>query len=184
MTFQDQEFLDRDPRIARVLISSTDLQRRVTELGREISSEYEPEDRPILVSILKGGVIFLADLVRSMTIPHEIDFMAVSSYTGQNTTGVVKINMDLHVSITDRHVLLVEDIVDTGLTATHLLELLSARKPRSLRICSLLNKADARRKEVRIDHKGFDIPDEFVIGYGLDYNEQYRNLPFIGVLRG
>jgi len=184
MTFQDQEFLDRDPRIDRVLISSVDLQRRVTELGREVSSEYSREDRPILVSILKGGVIFLADLIRSMTVPHEIDFMAVSSYTGQNTTGVVKINMDLHASITDRHVLIVEDIVDSGLTLSHLRELLSARKPKSLRVCALLNKVDARRKEVRIDHVGFDIPDEFVIGYGLDYNEQYRNLPFIGVLRG
>lgn len=184
MTFQDQEFLDRDPRIERVLISSVDLQRRVTELGREISSEYAPEDRPILISILKGGVIFLADLVRAITVQHEIDFMAVSSYSGQNTTGVVKINMDLQASITDRHVLIVEDIVDTGLTLNHLLDLLGARKPKSLRVCSLLNKVDARRQEVRIDHKGFDIPDEFVIGYGLDYNEQYRNLPFIGVLRG
>ena len=137
MTFQDQEFLDRDPRIERVLISSNDLQRRVTELGREISSEYQPEDRPILVSILKGGVIFLSDLVRSITIPHEIDFMAVSSYTGQNTTGVVKINMDLQTSITDRHVLIVEDIVDTGLTLDHLLELLSSRKPTSLRTCTV-----------------------------------------------
>jgi hypoxanthine phosphoribosyltransferase len=184
MTFQDQEFLDRDPRIARVLIGSVDLQRRVTELGREVSAEYTSEDPPILVSILKGGVVFLADLIRSMTVAHEIDFMAVSSYTGQNTTGVVKINMDLQASITDRHVLIVEDIVDTGLTLTHLLELLSARKPKSVRVCALLNKVDARRKEVRIDHTGFDIPDEFVIGYGLDYNEHYRNLPFIGVLRG
>lgn len=184
MTFQDQEFLDRDPRIDRVLIGSVDLRRRVTELGREVSSEYSPEDRPILVSILKGGVVFLADLIRSMTVPHEIDFMAVSSYTGQNTTGVVKINMDLQASITDRHVLIVEDIVDTGLTLSHLRELLSARRPKSLRVCALLNKVDARRKDVRIDHVGFDIPDEFVIGYGLDYNEQYRNLPFIGVLRG
>jgi hypoxanthine phosphoribosyltransferase len=184
MTFQDQEFLDRDPRIDRVLIGSVDLQRRVTELGREISAEYTSEDPPILVSILKGGVVFLADLIRTMTVNHEIDFMAVSSYSGQNTTGVVKINMDLQVSITDRHVLIVEDIVDTGLTLNHLIELLSARKPQSLRVCSLLNKVDARREDVRIDHVGFDIPDEFVIGYGLDYNEQYRNLPFIGVLRG
>ena len=184
MTFQDQEFLDRDPRIERVLISSVDLQRRVTELGREVSAEYTAEDPPILVNILKGGVVFLADLIRCITVSHEIDFMAVSSYTGQNTTGVVKINMDLQVSITDRHVLIVEDIVDTGLTLDHLCDLLSARKPKSLRICALLNKVDARRQEVRIDHVGFDIPDEFVIGYGLDYNEAYRNLPFIGVLRG
>jgi hypoxanthine phosphoribosyltransferase len=184
MSFQDQEFLDRDPRIERVLISSVDLQRRVTELGREVSAEYTSEDPPILVSILKGSFVFLADIIRCMTISHEIDFMAVSSYTGQNTTGVVKINMDLQTSITDRHVLLVEDIVDTGLTMNHLLELLSSRKPKSLRICTLLNKVDARRQEVRLDHVGFDIPDEFVIGFGLDYNQAYRNLPFIGVLRG
>jgi len=184
MTFDDQEFLARDARIERVLISSVELQRRVTELGREISTEYTSEDRPILVSILKGGVVFLADLIRSVTVAHEIDFMALSSYSGQNTTGMVKINMDLQASITDRHVLIVEDIVDTGLTLDHLQELLSARKPKSLRVCALLNKVDARRKQVRIDHVGFDIPNEFVIGYGLDYNEHYRNLPFIGVLRG
>ena len=139
---QDQEFLERDPRIDRVLIGSVDLRRRVTELGREISAEYTSEDPPILVSILKGGVVFLSDLIRSMTVTHEIDFMAVSSYSGQNTTGVVKINMDLQASITGRHVLIVEDIVDTGLTLNHLIDLLSARKPRSLRVCALLNKVD------------------------------------------
>ena len=183
MNFDDKEILERDPLIDRVLISSDDLQRRVAELGREVSAEY-PDSTPILVSILKGGVVFLADLMRRLTVQHEIDFMSVSSYDGRNSTGIVKINMDLKASITDRDVLIVEDIVDSGLTLTYLRKVLLARKPRSLKICSLLNKADARIKEVPVDHVGFDIPDEFVIGYGLDYDEKYRNLPFIAVMKG
>ncbi len=184
MTFDDHEILDRDPLIERVLIPSEDIQRRVAELGRELSVDYR-NDTPILVSVLKGGVVFLADLMRRMTVPHEIDFMSVSSYQGgKKSSGEVKILMDLKQSITGRDVILVEDIVDTGLTLNYLTRLLQARQPRSLKLCALLNKADARVEDVRIDYLGFDIPNEFVIGYGLDYDEKYRNLPFIGVMKG
>ena len=184
MTFDDQEVLERDDLIERILISSEDIQRRLAELGREISADYQGST-PILVSILKGGVVVLADLMRRLTIPHEIDFMSVSSYQGgTKSTGVVKILMDLKGSITDRDVLIVEDIVDTGLTLNYLTEILRARQPRSLKICTLLNKVDARIDPVPIDYVGFDIPNEFVIGYGLDYDEKYRNLPFIGVMKG
>jgi hypoxanthine phosphoribosyltransferase len=184
MTFDDQELLERDPLIERVLIPSADIQRRVTELGREISSDYK-EEAPILVSVLKGAVVFMADLMRCISVPHEIDFMSVSSYQGgKQSSGVVKILMDLKSNITDRDVLIVEDIIDTGSTLSYLQEILMARKPRSLRLCTLLNKADARVEPIAIDYLGFDIPNEFVIGYGLDYAEKYRNLPFIGVMKG
>ncbi len=184
MTFDDQELLDRDPLIERVLISSADIQRRVAELGREISSDYGG-DPPVLVSVLKGAIVFMADLIRRISVPHEIDFMSVSSYQGgTQSTGVVKILMDLKTNITDRDVLIVEDIIDTGATLTYLEEILQARKPRSLRLCTLLNKADAHTEDIAIDYLGFDIPNEFVIGYGLDYAEQYRNLPFIGIMKG
>jgi hypoxanthine phosphoribosyltransferase len=182
--FDDRELLERDPLIDSILIASEDIQRRVAELGREISADYQ-HSIPILVSVLKGGVVFLADLARRLSIHHEIDFMSVSSYQGgTKSTGVVKILMDLKSSITDRDVLLVEDIVDTGLTLEYLTEILQARKPRSLKVCALLNKADARVRNVPLDYVGFDIPNEFVIGYGLDYDEKYRNLPFIGVMKG
>jgi len=184
MTFDDQEMLDRDARIDRILISSEDIQRRVAELGREISSEYR-DTEPILVSVLKGGVVFLADLMRRLSVLHEIDFLGVSSYEGgTSSTGVVKITKDLRNSITDRDVLLVEDIADTGLTLSYIQSMLASRQPRSLKTCALLNKADARKKEVAIEYVGFDIPNEFVIGYGLDYDEKYRHLPFIGVMKG
>ena len=183
MSFDDREILERDPLIERILIGSEDVQRRVTEMGREISVDYK-DSQPILVSILKGGVVFLADLMRRVSVPHEIDFMSISSYQGKQSTGVVKINMDLKGSISDRDVLIVEDIVDTGHTLDYLLEILQARRPRSLKVCALLNKADAREKEVPVDYIGFDIPNEFVIGYGLDYDEKYRNLPFIAVMKG
>ena len=163
---------------------SEDIQRRVAELGREISVDYD-HTTPVLVSVLKGAVVFLADLMRHISIPNEIDFMSVSSYQGgTQSTGVVKILMDLKTNITDRDVLIVEDIIDTGLTLTYLEKILRARKPRSLRVCTLLNKADARTEDLEIDYVGFDIPNEFVIGYGLDYDEKYRNLPFIGVMKG
>lgn len=184
MTFDDQELLDRDPLLDRILISSADIQRRVAELGREISSDYQGTV-PILVSILKGGVVFHADLMRRLSILHEIDFLSVSSYEGgTQSTGVVKILKDLGSSITDRDLLLVEDIVDTGLTLDYLRRILSERNPRSLKCCALLNKVDARKIDVPVEYVGFDIPSEFVIGYGLDYDEKYRNLPFIGVMKG
>ncbi len=184
MTFDDQEHLERDPLIDQILISSAEIQRRVAELGREISVEYR-ETVPILVSILKGGVVFHADLMRRLSVLHEIDFLSVSSYEGgTQSTGVVKILKDLGNSITGRDVLLVEDIVDTGLTLQYLREILNARHPNSLKVCTLLNKVDARQVDVPLEYVGFDIPNEFVIGYGLDYDEKYRHLPFIGVMKG
>jgi hypoxanthine phosphoribosyltransferase len=184
LTFDDQEYVDRDHLIDRVLIASDDIQRRVTELGREISKDYE-HSVPILVSILKGGVVFHADLMRRLSVLHEIDFLSVSSYSGgTHSTGIVRIVKDLKENITDRDLVLVEDIVDTGRTLSYLRQILMAREPRSLKVVTLLNKVDARVENVHVDYVGFDIPNEFVIGYGLDWQEKYRHLPFIGVLKG
>ncbi len=183
MTYDDQDILRRLPNLDRVLIGSEELAQRICQLGNEISRDYAGTV-PILVCILKGAYVFLADLTRSMSIPHEVDFLAVSSYEGgTQSTGVVKIEKDLRASITGRDVLLVEDIVDSGLTLRHLAELLRTRQPRSVRICTLLDKVAARKLEVTVDYRGFEIPKEFVVGYGLDYEEKYRNLPFIGVMR-
>lgn len=184
MTFDDQDILRKNPLIERVLISSDDLQRRIRELGNEISRDYE-DTVPILICILKGAYVFLADLTRCLGVEHEVDFMAVSSYEGgTQSTGVVKIEKDLKSNITNRDVIIVEDIVDTGLTLNHLIELLHTRGPRSIRTCAMLDKVPARQKAVTIDYRGFEIPKEFVIGFGLDYDEKYRNLPFIGVMKG
>ncbi len=183
MTYDDQDILTKDPLIDRILISSDELGRRVQQLGAELSRDYV-DRTPILVCILKGAYVFLADLTRSMSVHHEVDFMAISSYHGgTESTGVVKIEKDLKSNITDRDVIIVEDIVDTGLTIEHLLSLLQTRNPRSIRVCSLLDKSSRRLNDVTADYRGFDIPDEFVIGYGLDYDEKYRNLPFIGVMK-
>lgn len=184
MTWDDAELLRKHPVLERILIGSADIQRRVQQLGNEIARDYDGTV-PILVNILKGAFVFLADLSRCLTIPHEVDFMAISSYHGgTRSTGVVKIEKDLKTNITDRDVIIVEDIVDTGLTISHLVELLSTRGPRSLRVCTLLDKTAARQKDIRLTYTGFEIPNEFVVGYGLDYEEKFRNLPFIGVLRG
>lgn len=183
MTFDDQEYLKRYPFIERVLISSEDIQRRVQQLGNEIGNDYR-DSTPIFVCILKGAYPFLADLTRHCPVDHEVDFMAVSSYGGgTQSTGVVKIIKDLKANIAGRDVILVEDIIDTGLTIANLIDVLSTRNPRSIRVASLLDKKDARKKEVPLDYIGFEIPKEFVIGYGLDYDEKYRNLPFVGVMR-
>ena len=177
------ELMQRDPLIEKILIGSEELEKRIKELGAEISRDYK-DSQPILVCILKGGFVFLSDLSRRITVHHEVDFMAISSYHGgTESTGVVKIEKDLKSNITDRDVVIVEDIIDTGLTADHLLELLETRNPRSLRICSLLDKTSRRLNDVKVDYRGFEIPDEFVIGFGLDYDEKYRNLPFVGVLK-
>ncbi len=184
MTFDDQDFLRRYPLVERILIPSTEVQRRVKELGNEISRDYE-DMVPVLVSILKGSFVFLADLTRSLSIDHEVDFMSVCSYEGgTQSTGVVKIEKDLKTNITGRDVIIVEDIIDTGLTINHMCELLGTRGPRSLRVCALLDKVPARTKEAEIHYRGFEIPKEFVIGYGLDYGEKYRHLPFIGIMKG
>jgi hypoxanthine phosphoribosyltransferase len=151
-------------------------------LGAEISADYPSDSRPLLVCILKGAYMFLSDLTKEITIPHEVDFMATSAYGGGlDSRGVVRLVLDLETNIRDRHVLLVEDIVDHGATINYLLRLLGTRNPVSLRVCTLLNKPARRAYDVALDYVGFDIPDQFVIGYGLDIDEMYRNLPYIGV---
>lgn len=170
--------------LAKILIPSDRLQARIYELGAQISNDYV-DTRPLLVCVLKGGVIFLSDLSRALTIPHELDFMAISSYGGKRveTSGVVRIIMDLNANIENRHVLVVEDIIDTGHTLNYMIDILNARNPASLKICALLNKPARRDKDIQLDYVGFDIPNEFVVGYGLDFDELYRNLPYIGVLK-
>jgi len=170
--------------VAEVLISEEELQAKIAELGKAISADYQGKDL-LAVCILRGAVVFLSDLIRHITIPHEIDFMAVSSYGGTRTesSGVVRILMDLETNIEGRDVLIVEDIIDTGLTLNYIIDNLKTRRPASLRTCVLLNKQERRQVDVPLDYVGFNIPDKFVVGYGLDYNEKYRNLPFIGVLK-
>lgn len=184
MTFDDQEYLKRYPFIDRILISSEEIQKRIRQIGNEISKDYR-DSTPIFVCILKGAYPFLADLTRCVSVDHEVDFMAVSSYDGgTQSTGVVKIEKDLKSNITNRDVILVEDIIDTGLTIANIVELLQTRNPRSIRIAALLDKKPARLNDVPLHYCGFEIPKEFVIGYGLDYDEKYRNLPFIGIMKG
>lgn len=169
--------------VERVLIPSETLQQRVRELGKQISRDYRGLN-PLLLCVLKGGYLFLADLTRHLCVRHSIDFMAISSYgAGTESTGVVRILKDLDTDISGRHVLVVEDIIDTGNTLAYLLENLRSRRPASVRVCTLLSKPARRRVDLHVDYVGFEIPDEFVVGYGLDYAEAYRNLPFIGVLR-
>ena len=173
--------LDQD--IERILLSQAQLQQRVDELGAEIDRDYAGKE-PLLVSVLRGSFVFMADLVRSIHLPCTVDFMAVSSYgKGTSTSGQVKIVKDLSESIEGRDILVVEDILDSGNTLYYLLQLLQARHPASVRLCTLLDKPSRRVKPVAVDYTGFSIPDEFVVGYGLDYAERYRNLPYIGVLR-
>jgi len=174
--------VEPDDAIGEVLVTEEDLQRRVAELGAEVSSDYDGR-APLLVAILKGAVPFLADLMWHMTIDCELDFMAVSSYgSSTDSSGVVRILKDLDAPIEGRDVLIVEDIIDSGLTLHYLLKNLAARNPRSLEVCSLLTKPERRRVEDPIRYVGFEIPNEFVIGYGLDFAERYRNLPYVGVL--
>jgi hypoxanthine phosphoribosyltransferase len=183
LQYDDNSIMQKDPLIERILISSHEIENRVAELGAEISNDYG-DSVPILVNILKGAYVFTSDISRAIRVHHEIDFMAISSYHGgTESTGVVKIEKDLKSNITDRDVIIIEDIVDTGRTLNHLLELLHTRNPRSIKICTLLDKTCRRVKEVPVNYRGFEIPDEFVIGYGLDYEEKYRNLPFIGVMK-
>lgn len=167
--------------IARILISEDKIQAKVKEMGAQLARDYEGK-RPLLIAILKGSFIFLADLTRAMPIPHELDFMVVKSYEGTSSTGTVRILEDLHQDIRDRHVILVEDIVDSGLTLEYMRRNLITRRPASLEVITLLDKAEARSVEVKVERVGFTIPDEFVVGYGLDYNQLYRNLPFVAVL--
>jgi hypoxanthine phosphoribosyltransferase len=168
--------------VGEVLIEEEPLQARIAELGAEISGEYEGRDL-LLVGVLKGAVFFMADLMRELTIPCEIDFMAISSYgAATDSSGVVRILKDLDTNIAGRDVLVVEDIIDSGLTLSYLMRSLKARKPASLEICALLTKPERREIEVPVKFVGFEIPNKFVIGYGLDFAERYRNLPYVAVL--
>jgi len=170
--------------VAKILIPEDVLQTRIAELAQEINAVYTDEDRPLLVCVLKGAFMFLADLTRHLRMRHEIDFMETSSYgSGTVSSGVVRILLDLERNIEERHVLIVEDIIDTGRTLDYITRNLRTRNPASLRVCTLLSKPARREIDVSIDFVGFEIPDEFVVGYGLDYAEIYRNLPFIGVLK-
>lgn len=170
--------------LEEVLIPEEQLQARIRELGAEISADYADEDL-LLICILRGGVLFLTDLMRQIEVPHCIDFMAVSSYGAgaRRSDGLVRITLDLNTSIRDKNVLLVEDIIDSGNSIASVLEMLSLRKPKSLKVCTLLDKAERREAVVPIHYRGFTIPDKFVFGYGLDLDEYFRNLPFIGVVK-
>jgi hypoxanthine phosphoribosyltransferase len=172
-----------EPGVQEILIDEQTLLARVGELGAEITHDYEGRE-PLLVGVLKGAVFFMADLMRRIELPCEVDFMAISSYgAGVDSSGVVRILKDLDASIENRHVLIVEDIVDSGLTLSYLLRNLEARRPASLEICALLTKPERRENDVHCRYVGFEIPNRFVIGYGLDFAERYRNLPYIAVLR-
>ncbi len=176
--------LDYRDILQEVLVSEEQLQVRIGELGAQITRDYAGQDL-LLLCILRGGVMFLADLMRRIDMPHAIDFMALASYGvgARSPSGNVRISLDLNQSIEGRHVLVVEDIVDTGHTIAAVLELLATRRPASLKICSLLDKSERREVPVPIHYIGFDIPNKFVFGYGLDVDELFRNLPFIGVVR-
>ncbi len=171
-----------EPGLGEVLVTAEDLQRRVVELGEQISRDYA--DRSLLlVGVLKGAVFFLSDLMRFIDIPVEVDFMAVASYgSATDSSGVVRILKDLDASIEDRDVLIVEDIVDSGLTLQYLMRNLGSRNPRTLEVCALLTKPERRKVDLPTRYVGFEIPDRFVVGYGLDYAERHRNLPFVAVL--
>lgn len=166
------------------LIDQQRLMARIDELAAAIAADYAEIDDLLLLAVLKGSVIFMSELSMRLRRPHRLDFMAVSSYgASTQSSGVVQIRLDLKDNITDRHVLIVEDIIDSGNTLNYLRRLLLARHPASLRICTLLNKPSRRTVDVPVDYIGFDIPDEFVVGFGLDYNELYRNVPYIAVLK-
>ena len=169
--------------IKEVLLTENDLANKISQIGKEISKDYEGREL-VLIGVLKGSVMFMADLMKEIEIPCSMDFMAVSSYgSSTKSSGVVRILKDLDFQIEGKEVLIVEDIIDTGVTLKYLVEYLKARKPNSLEICSLLNKQDRRKVDINAKYLGFEVPDFFLVGYGLDYDEKYRNLPFIGILK-
>jgi hypoxanthine phosphoribosyltransferase len=179
--------LERYPELAsnvkEVLISTEEIQNRVSEIGRAISRDYAGLN-PLLIGVLKGVLFFMADLLRAVTIPVAVDFIAISSYSPEaRSRGIVHLAKDLEMPLAGRHVLFVEDVIDTGLTLNYLLRNLQARQPASLEVCVLFNKPEHRLINIPLKYKGFDLPDRFVVGYGLDYREKYRNLPFIGLLK-
>jgi len=167
-----------------ILIDEDRLRSRIAELGKEISEDYKDSKDLLLICILRGAIIFLSDLSRQIQVPHAMDFLAISSYGvgNRSSSGVVRINMDLTTNIFGKDVLIVEDIIDSGNTLAYVLEMLSTRKPKSMHICTLLDKFERREVDIKIRYTGFKIPDKFVFGYGLDLDEIYRNLPFIGVV--
>jgi hypoxanthine phosphoribosyltransferase len=168
--------------VGEILIDAERLQARIHDLGEEITADYAGREL-LLVGVLKGAVFFMADLMRSIDVPCEIDFMAISSYgASTDSSGVVRILKDLDINIEGRHVLVIEDIIDSGLTLSYLIRNLESREPASLAVCALLTKPDRREIEVDVRYTGFEIPNRFVIGYGLDFAERYRNLPYVGVL--
>lgn len=169
--------------IKEILLSEEVLKEKIKEMGERISKDYEGRDL-ILLGILKGSVVFMSDLIKDITIPCKIDFMAVSSY-GDSTksSGIVKIIKDLDFEIKDKDILIVEDIIDSGVTLKYLMKYLGSRNPRSLEVACLLNKPDRRKEDIDVKYLGFDVPDYFLVGYGLDYAEIYRNLPYIGILK-
>lgn len=169
--------------VLRVLLSEEEIHAKVQEMGRKITEDYKNSNL-MLVTVLKGAVVFMADIMRQIDVPAEIDFMVVSSYgSGVKSSGVVKIVKDLDVPLEGKDILIVEDILDSGLTLSYIKELLSSRGPRSIKIATLLDKPSRRKVDLQADYVGFSVPDEFVIGYGLDYDEKYRNLPYIGILK-
>ena len=167
--------------VERVLVSETEIKEICARLGKQISEDYK-DKKLLLVSVLKGAVVFMADLMRNITCDCEIDFMAVSSYSGSKTTGVVKFKKDLDINPEGCDILLVEDILDSGITLSYLKQVLLQRNARSLKVCAFLDKPANRKADIVADYVGIEVPDEFVVGYGLDYNEKYRNLPFVGIL--
>lgn len=168
--------------IERVLISQVEIEKNVQKIGTQISADYAGKE-PIFVGVLKGCFIFMADLMRHVTVNCSMDFMAVSSYRGTTSTGAVKINKDLNEDIEGRHLILVEDILDSGITLNYLKNYLAVRRPASIKIVTLMDKPARRKADIYADYSCFEVPDAFVVGYGLDYNERYRNLPYIGVLK-
>ena len=167
----------------KVMISEEDVEKRIQELGKQISEAYAGKQEH-LICVLKGGVFFMCELAKRITIPVTIDFMSVSSYgNSRESSGIVKIAKDLDETLEGKNVLIVEDIIDSGRTLYYLMDILSKRNPKSMKLCTLLDKPDRRVRDVKVDYVGFEIPDEFVVGYGLDYAETYRNLPYIGVLK-
>jgi len=173
-----------DKYLQEVLIDETQLQKRITALGQQISTDYADCDNLLLICILKGGVMFLTDLMRHIDVPHEIDFMAASSYGrgARASTGDVRIDMDITSSVQGRDILIVEDIIDSGYTLRFVMDTLQARHPNSLKLCTLLNKSSRREVDIEIAYVGFEIENKFVFGYGLDLDEKFRNLPFVGVV--
>jgi hypoxanthine phosphoribosyltransferase len=179
-----ENYRDLADDVASIMIDEAQIQARVSELAAEIEADYLDKEDLLLICVLKGGYVFLSDLSRNLSRPHQLDFMGISSYgKGTKSSGAVQIIMDLKAPITDRNVLIVEDIIDSGRTLEYMRQNLLARGPASLRICALLSKPSRREIDVPVDYTGFEIPDEFVVGYGLDFAEDYRNLPYIAVLK-